>query len=91
MNWAATGIAIIVAGALALYAASPQQRLTDRALPRRALAWGGFAALALGLAALLQWAGPATAVFILFTLAPLVWTVVPPVAAWWRRPRGDAK
>ena len=91
MNWAATGFAIVIAAALALYAASPQQKLTDRPLPRRALGWGGLAGLLAGLATLLQWAGPATAVFIVLTLAPLVWTVVPPIAAWWRRPRGDVK
>ena len=91
MNWAAIGIAMVTAGALALYAASPQQRLTAGPLRRRAFGWGGAVALGLGLVSLLQWAGPATAVFIALTVAPLVWTVAPPVAAWWRRPGGDAK
>ncbi len=87
----AVGMIVTIAAALALYAASPQQRLTARALPRHLLGWGGLAALLLGLVALLQWAGPATAVFIVLTLAPLVWTVVPPLAAWLRRPKGDTK
>ena len=91
MSWAVIGIVAVMAAALALYAASPQQRLTSRAMPRRVLGWGGIAGLLIGLAALLQWAGPATAFFIVLTLAPLVWTVAPPLAAWWHRPKGDAK
>lgn len=91
MNVAAIGMAIVIGAALALYAASPQQCLTTRNLPQTALGWGGLAGLAAGLIVLLQWAGPATAVFIVLTLATLVWTLVPPAAAWLRRPKGDAK
>lgn len=91
MNWAATGSAIVMVSALALYAASPQQRLTMRKLPRKVLCWGGLLGMVAGLMALLQWAGPATAVFIALTLAPLVWTLVPPIIAWWHRPKGDAR
>jgi hypothetical protein len=88
---AAIGMATAVAAALALYAASPQQRLTRRNLPGAALGWGGLVGLAASLAILLQWAGPATAVFIMLTLATLVWTLVPPAAAWLRRPKGNSK
>lgn len=82
---------LAVAGALLLYAAAPAQRLTAGPLPRRALALSGITALIAALALLLSLAGPATAVFILFTLAMTIWSIVPLAAAWRRRPRGDSR
>lgn len=82
------GMALTALGALALYAASPNQLLLTARLPVRRLSFAGWTMLAAALIALLQWAGPATSVFIGFTLAMLVWSVVPAVAAWLR---GDRK
>jgi uncharacterized membrane protein len=83
------GAALVLAGAAALYLASPNQRLVFSPLPRRRIGWSGAVAIGAGLALLLQWAGPATAVFTAATLAMLVWSVVPPIAAWARRPKED--
>src|SRR5690606_37352012 len=82
---AAIGSMLVVAGALALYAASPQQQLLQSSVSRRGSTWSGAVGLLGGLVVLLRWAGPATAVFIALTLASLVWTLVPPIAAWVRR------
>ncbi len=87
----AFGTMLAIVGALLLYLASPNQRATARALPGTALAVAGGAVLALSLAALLRWAGPATAVFIWFTIAMMVWTLAPPAAAWLRRPKQAAR
>lgn len=88
---AAWGMILAVAGASLLYLASPNQRAIARALPGKSLAAGGGVLLVGGLALLLQWAGPATAVFIWLTLAMLVWSVAPPLAAWLRRAGGEAR
>lgn len=80
------GIILVAAGALAIYLAHPNQVLASRTLPRTAK-WSGGVALLLGLAILLSWAGPATAVFIAITDAMLVWTLVPLAAAWLRGPK----
>jgi len=88
---AISGMAIVLAASLALYLASPQQRLTKRAVPRAAYGWGGLTGLVVGLIVLWQWAGPATAVFIAMTLATLIWTIVPPAAAWLGRPKEEAR
>ncbi|MGK2286511.1 hypothetical protein [Pedomonas sp. V897] len=77
------GLFVCVA-ALLLYAASPNQKLTRVRRWVSGLAYLGVAAFAQGLVLLLQWAGPATAVFIALTLAMLVWTVVPLGIAWLR-------
>lgn len=86
----AAGI-LVIAGALLLYAAAPHQRLLSRARPRRMLLVGGGLSLSAALLLLLAIAGPATAVFILLTLAMLVWSIVPLAVAWWRRPRKRAR
>ncbi|MFC0205827.1 hypothetical protein [Novosphingobium soli] len=78
------GACLVAAGALALYLAAPHQVLVAPGGPRRSFGWAGVALLVLGLVALLNWAGPATAVFIAFTFASLVWTLVPLLAAWLR-------
>lgn len=88
---AALGASLSLLGGLLLYLASPNQRATARRLPRKPLAWCGTLLFVAGLAFLLGWAGPATAVFIWMTLAMLVWTITPPLAAWVLRPRGDAR
>ncbi|MCC2977951.1 hypothetical protein LK533_14870 [Sphingomonas sp. PL-96] len=82
-----TGAVLVMAGALACYAAAPHQKLLAR--PGRSRAPVGALLLVLGTALLLQWAGPATALFIACTLAMLVWSVVPLAAAWARRPRSS--
>lgn len=87
-NLGATGMALSLLAALALYLASPNQVLWTRELPRRSLAWAGLALAVFGLVFLLLWAGPATAVFIAFTAIMLIWTIVPLAAAWLR---GDRK
>ena len=85
---ATLGMACTLLGAAAIYLASPNQLLTEMAMPRRPLVWGGTAASMLGLALLFQWAGPATAVFIHVTLTMLVWSLVPITIAWIK---GDRK
>ncbi len=90
MTFGLAGMAVVVAASLALYLASPQQLAVRRALPRRVLGRAGAAGLVAGLFLLLKWAGPATAVFIALTLVMLVWTGAPMLAAWLRRPKGDA-
>ena len=77
----AGGLAAL-AGASLLYLASPNQRATQRKLPRRRLAWTGAAAELLALICFLNVAGPATAVFIWMTAAMLVWSIIPLLAAW---------
>lgn len=84
------GALAVSIGALLLYLASPNQRLRTREKGRRSTAWAGLVLVLAGIAALLIWAGPATAIFIALTFAMLVWTFVPVAAAWWRRPRGGA-
>lgn len=83
-----TGILMTAAGALALYLASPHQQALTAPRSPRVLGWAGAGGLLLGLVMLLNWAGPATAVFIMLTAAMLVWSTVPLVAAWVRH-RGE--
>ena len=91
MIFGISGMAIVIAGSLALYLASPQQLLVKRTLPAPILGWTGLVLVFAGLGLLLQWAGPATAVFVAFTLAMLIWTVVPLLPAWLRKPKGESK
>jgi membrane protein implicated in regulation of membrane protease activity len=79
---------LVLTGAICCYLASPNQRWLKA--PVRRLAWVGGAAILMALALLLQWAGPATAIFIVVTLAMLILTVAPVVIAWVRRPKGRA-
>lgn len=85
---AATAMFLIGLSAALLYLGSPNQLLYLGALPRRSIAIAGPGLAVLGLVLLLQWAGPATSVFIAFTIIMLVWLIVPLVAAWFR---GDRK
>lgn len=80
---------LVLLGALALYAASPNQKLLKQPAGKAVL-WGGLAVLLIGTILLFTWAGPATAIYIMMTLAMFVWTVVPMAAAWARRPREKA-
>lgn len=82
------GATLVLAGAVCCYLGSPNQKWRKTRVRR--LDWVGGAAIVLGLALLLFWAGPATAVFIAMTLAMLIWTMAPVAAAWVRRPRGKA-
>ncbi|MCJ2182068.1 hypothetical protein MTR62_05030 [Novosphingobium sp. 1949] len=82
MLLASVGILATLAGAAALYRASPHHQLPGLPGPARAWLWAGGALMALGLACLLGWAGPATAVFMALTGAMLVWSFLPPCAAW---------
>lgn len=90
MILAALGAAAILAGAGALYIASPQQCAFARALPRRLLGWSGGAAILAGQVLLLTWAGPAAALFIGLTLAMTAWTLAPLLAGWRRSRQGAA-
>lgn len=80
----AGGLLAVLASGL-LYLASPNQRWGDLPFPPRLAGWGGVAFLLAGTALMLRWAGPATAIFIVTTLAMTVWSVVPIAVAWWRR------
>ena len=84
----ALAMAAIVLGALALYGASPNQLVFAGRRARGWLGWPGGALVVLGTGLLLRWSGPAAAVFTAATLVMLVWTLVPPLAAW---RRGDRK
>ncbi|WP_129791157.1 hypothetical protein [Sphingosinicella sp. CPCC 101087] len=85
------GSLLALAGSILLYLAVPNQKLVARRPAPRSLAGLGWAALAGALALMLLWAGPATAFFIVATIAMLVLTVLPVAAAWLRRPRARAK
>ena len=91
MMIAIAGGALTLASATLLYLASPNQPFRSRAVRPRTLALSGSIGLALGLVFILQWAGPATSVFIALTLAMLVWTILPLVAAVWRKAPGYTK
>lgn len=82
---------LIGLASLLLYAASPNQQLTRARRRGAGLACLGVAVFALGLVLLLQWAGPATAVFIALTLAMLVWSILPVGIAWVRSVLGARK
>lgn len=74
--------------ALLVYLAAPNQQLLASPLrARRLLRLAAMLCLGLSLGLLRQWAGPATAVFIVLTAVMLVWAVVP-LAAAWRRAAG---
>ncbi|MBW4329265.1 hypothetical protein KY084_00035 [Stakelama sp. CBK3Z-3] len=81
----AAGVALTAFAAMLLYFASPHQRLVPPHGQARIFAALGVTGLIAALAILLGWAGRASAVFMLFTIAMLVWTIVPLFAAWWRR------
>ena len=76
------GVASGVTGAVLLYLASPNQRVTRRRTARKDLALAGVGAEAVSLAAFLAAAGPATAVFIWMTLAMLAWSIAPLLTVW---------
>ena len=83
-----TGGLLVLLASLALYLASPNQRLIDRSLPHRALGWSGLVFFVIGLVLVAQWAGSATSVFIALTAAMLLWSVLPLAIAWRRGTRG---
>ena len=91
MIFALFGALAMLLGAGVLYLASPHQCATSKPLPARALRWAGWVALVAGQALLLTWAGPATALFIGFTLAMTVWSIVPLAAAWRISRQGAAR
>lgn len=76
--------ALLVAGALCLYAGAPNQRLLAAPLASRPARAAGCACLAAALAMLLATMGPATAVFTWTTGLMLVWTILPIVIGWLR-------
>jgi hypothetical protein len=78
------GAPLVMAGAFLVYLASPNCSAATTVGMRRASGWGGGAVMLAGQIALLCWAGPATAVFIVLTFASLVWSVVPLLALWLR-------
>ncbi|HWJ70557.1 MAG TPA: hypothetical protein VNS79_10975 [Sphingobium sp.] len=89
--YAIGGGALTLGGAVLLYLASPNQQLAAGFERRRLSGSLGAIMLAGGLLLLFGVAGPATAVFIWFTLAMAVWSLVPLTAAWLRRPRQNAR
>lgn len=79
--------ALLVAGALCLYVATPNQRLlATRPAPRPARA-AGCACLVAALAILLALMGSATAVFTWAIGLMTAWTIPPVVIAWLRHRR----
>lgn len=83
-------VVMITGGAIALYLTSPNQKLLAARWPWwRGLVLGASGLLS-GLVALLQVAGPATAVFRLLTLLMVVWTLLPLACGWLRRAGGPA-
>lgn len=81
---AATGGLLALAGAFLLYAGARHQQVRRARGRHGALLAAGGWCLAAALPLLLTWASTATAVFIWVTLAMLVCSVVPIVAAWRR-------
>lgn len=88
---AAIGGIIVLACALLLYLASPNRKILGSGNLRRGRLSAGLAGLVLGLVLILQWAGTATSVFIVLTLAMLVLTIVPLAVAWWQAPSGSRR
>lgn len=86
-----SGMAVAMLSGIVLYLASPNQLLWDRQLPSRLLTLTGTIFASASLVLLLQWAGAATAIFILVTLVMFVWTFVPLAAAWRKGDRKIAK
>ncbi len=84
------GLIATFLGATALYAATPHQKLLAAQTRPRAWAWAGTLAWIAGLVLLLNWAGPATAVFMALTSAMLCWSTLPLLFAWARHRKGDA-
>lgn len=70
------------AGAILLYLAAPNQRVTPRTTARKDLLLAGLIAEIVALVAFLVVAGPATAVFIWLTLAMLAWSTLPMLTVW---------
>jgi len=85
IGWMATGV-VTFAAAITLYLASPNQLLVERPLPHRVLAVVGLMLLVVALLLCRQLAGSATAVFILLTLMMLLWSLGPPLIAYFRVP-----
>lgn len=82
MGW--LGGLLVAVAALALYAGSPNQRWLAVVPRPAAIRWAGAAMMVAGLIVTGRWAGPATTVFIVMTVAMLVWSIVPLGIAWWR-------
>lgn len=72
----------LLAGTIALYLASPNQRLRRARLPWAR--WTGWALLIVGQCLLWAIMGAATAVFTSLTAAMLLWSVIPLAIAWRR-------
>lgn len=78
-------------GALILYLAAPHQKLRREPLPKQPALVAGGLLLVASLALYLQVAGPATSVFILFTLLMTLWSVPPLGFAFARARKGGRK
>jgi len=72
-----SGLCFTLAGALAIYLASPNQRWLDRALPARPARLAGAVLLAAGWLALRQAMQSLTACFVWLTWLMLVFTLLP--------------
>lgn len=75
------GLCLLV-GTIALYLASPNQRLRETPLPWAR--WAGWTLLIVGQVLLWTIMGAATAVFTSLTAAMLLWSVIPLAVAWQR-------
>lgn len=85
-----TGLFATLAGTIALYGAAPHQKLLPRRPRPAPWLWSGIAGCGLGLALLLGWAGPATAIFMWLTTAMTSWSLVPLLCAWLRHCKENA-
>ncbi|TDW65404.1 hypothetical protein EDF57_103588 [Novosphingobium sp. PhB55] len=84
MILALAGGLFAVLASMLLYLASANQRWGDLPFPPRLAGWSGLAFMVTATVMMLRWAGAATAIFIVATLAMTVWSVVPLAIAWWR-------
>lgn len=75
-------------GASLIYAGSRNQVLIPASTMQRKLLFTGIAVLIISLVIMLQWFGPAAAIFIWLTVAMLMWSIVPIAAVWWRSKKG---
>lgn len=76
---------LAIAGGSLIYLGARNQVLIPANTLRWELRLAGIAALIISLVIMLQWFGPAAAIFTWVTAAMLAWSIVPFVAVW--RPR----
>lgn len=85
------GLLATLAGATAMYAGTPNQKLLREQASPRLWFRTGCGLWVSGLLLLLTWAGPATAIFMALTAAMLSWSLFPILLAWQHDRRGAGK